>query len=405
MLKASAVLPLAMAGARTDAQEELPAQRRPKLAVILTQYGASSHGVCYCTKFLEGKQFDDHFEEARCDVVAMHLMEVSKDDVGIATAKMHNVPLFPSVATALCLGGDDLAVDGVVVVGEHGTYPLNAKGQQLYPRRELFDQVIGVFREAGRVVPVFNDKHMSWNWRWAKTMWRTVQQMKIPWMAGSSLPYAKFEPLVPLPHGQRLDHIVAIGYGGLESYGFHALETGQRIAECRAGGETGVSSVQVLSGKAVWDAHNAGRWPKEIADAALASLKRPNGKPQDYTSGVHAFEIEYRDGQRMSVLMANGYSQEFAFAYRPTGGEIVAASYFLDPVPRLKHFSATVRALEEMYLSGRSTARSERTYLTTGILAYGVESHFRGDVKLPTPDLNIAYKPMPTPSHWKEVMR
>src|SRR5579859_4353177 len=100
---------------------------RPKLAVILTQYGAQSHGVCYCTKFLEGKQFDDHYEEPRCDVVAIHLKEISTDDVGVATAAKHHVPMYPSVATALCQGGDTLAVDGVVVVGEHGTYPLNAK--------------------------------------------------------------------------------------------------------------------------------------------------------------------------------------------------------------------------------------------------------------------------------------
>ena len=94
-------------------------------------------------------------------------------------------------------------MDGVVIIGEHGTYPLNAKGQQLYPRRELFDQVIGVFRQSGRVVPVFNDKHMSWNWTWAKYMWRTIQDMQIPWMAGSSLPYAKFEPLVPAAASRR----------------------------------------------------------------------------------------------------------------------------------------------------------------------------------------------------------
>ena len=405
-LKAGMAVPAALANERAVGQATAPAVRRPKLAVILTQYGASSHGVCYCTKFLEGKQFDDHFEPPRCDVVAMHLMEVSKDDVGIETAKRHNVPLYPSVATALCQGGDALAVDGVVVVGEHGTYPLNAKGQQLYPRRELFDQVTGVFRQSGRVVPVFNDKHMSWNWSWARYMWSTIQRMKIPWMAGSSLPYAKFEPLVSLPHGERLDHIVAVGYGGIESYGFHALETGQRIAECRAGGETGVRSVQVLSGKAVWEAQSAGRWPRDIAAAAFGSVKQPSGRPEDHTADVHAFDIEYRDGQRMTVIMANGYSQEFAFAYRPRGGgQITAASYLLDPVPRLKHFSATVRALEEMYLSGEPTARSERTYLTTGILAYGVESHYRGGIRLSTPDLNISYHPMPTPEHWREVMR
>ena len=91
---------------------------------------------------------------------------------------------------------------------------------------------------------------------------------------------------------------------------------------------SGVKSVQVLSGQAVWDAHSAGRWPQEIAEAALGAVKQPNGKPQDYTNDVHAFDITYRDGQRMTVLMANGYSQEFAFAYRVKGRpEIVAASY------------------------------------------------------------------------------
>src|SRR5579884_958234 len=262
-LQAGAGASLALA-AKEPGGAEARAEK-PKLAVILTSYGYQSHGVCYCTKFLEGKQFDDHYEPPRCEVVSMHLMEIAKDDVGVETAKRHNVPMYPSVATALCRGGDTLAVDGVVVVGEHGNFPLNAKGQQLYPRREIFDQVIGVFRQSGRVVPVFNDKHMSWNWTWAKYMWRVIQQMRIPWMAGSSLPYAKFEPLAPLPHGEKLDHVVAVGYGGLESYGFHSIETGQRIVECRAGGETGVRSVQVLSGRDVWDAHNAGRWPRDIA--------------------------------------------------------------------------------------------------------------------------------------------
>jgi hypothetical protein len=156
----------------------------------------------------------------------------------------------------------------------------------------------------------------------------------------------------------------------------------------------------------VWEAHRAGRWPREIADAALASVKQPNGKPQDHTADVHAFDIEYRDGQRMTVIMANGYCQEFAFAYRPAaGGDIVAASYLLDPVPRLKHFSATVRAIEEMYLTGKPSFPGERTYLTTGVLAYGVDSHYRGGVKIETPDLNIGYRPPPTPPEWKEVMR
>ena len=66
---------------------------------------------------------------------------------------------------------------------------------------------------------------------------------------------------------------------------------------------------------------------------------------------------------------------------------------------------AGVRALEEMYLSGKPTQPGERTYLTTGILAYGVDSHFRGGMRLETPDLDITYRPVPTPAHWREVMR
>src|SRR5947209_7245261 len=168
------------------------AAQRPKLAVIVNSYGVISHGDCICTKLLEGLQFEDRLDPPRCEVVAMHLVEIAKDDIGRELAEKHGVPLYHSIAAALCRGGDELAVDGVVIIGEHGTWPVNEKGQQMYPRREQFDQVAGVFRQAGRAVPVFNDKHLSWNWAWARHVWRQTRELKIPFMAGSSLPYAPF---------------------------------------------------------------------------------------------------------------------------------------------------------------------------------------------------------------------
>src|SRR5687768_1748467 len=117
----------------------MPASRprpRPRLAVLVTTYGVVSHGDCICTKLLEGLQFEDRLEAPRCQVASMYLMELSKDDIGVGLARKHSVPLHHTVASALCLGGDELAVDGVVIIGEHGTYPTNEKGQQLYPRRE-----------------------------------------------------------------------------------------------------------------------------------------------------------------------------------------------------------------------------------------------------------------------------
>ena len=56
------------------------------------------------------------------------------------------------------------AVDGVLLIGEHGDYPINAKGQQLYPRRRLFAEIVETFRRSGRSVPVYNDKHFSYSW-------------------------------------------------------------------------------------------------------------------------------------------------------------------------------------------------------------------------------------------------
>ena len=36
-----------------------------------------------------------------------------------------------------------VAVDGILAIGEHGDYPINAKGQRLYPRRHFWEQIAG----------------------------------------------------------------------------------------------------------------------------------------------------------------------------------------------------------------------------------------------------------------------
>lgn len=375
---------------------------RPQLAVVLTSYGPTSHGLCICTKLLEGLAFEDHVEPPRCDVVAMHLVQVAADDIGVATAARHGVPLYPSVAEALCRGGDTLAVDGVVIVGEHGDFPRNELGQKLYPRRELFDQVVDVFRASGRVVPVFNDKHLSWNRPWALGMWRTAQELAIPFMAGSSLPYASFEPAVELPGRRRVGHMVAAGYGPVEDYGFHALETAQFVIEQRAGGERGVRRVRCLSGEAVWQAQRAGAWPEAVAEvvtglawdrwAPVRGHDRLQSAPAD--PPLYAFDVEHCDGQRVTVLLVDdGVERAFGFGVEVEGlPGVTAAAYRLDPVPRLTHFSAMVRAMEDMFLTGRPPVPVERTVLTTGVLSYVMESRHLGGVTLDTPDLHIPYR-------------
>src|SRR6185295_5868066 len=168
-----------------------------------------------------------------------------------------------------------LAVDGVVLVGEHGKYPENERGQQLYPRRRFFEETVKAFEKAGRVVPVFNDKHLAARWEDAKWMYEKARAMKIPFMAGSSLPLAWRRPRLEIPLGTPMDDALPVGYGGIEAYGFHALETLQCMVERRKGGEVGVSSVQCLEGKAVWDAMHAGRFSRNLLAAALRRHEPP----------------------------------------------------------------------------------------------------------------------------------
>ena len=102
----------------------------------------------------------------------------------------------------------------MLLIGEHGNYPLNEIGQKQYPRYEFFKQIVDVFREDGRTTPVFNDKHLSWKFEWAKEMVDTSKQLKFPFLAGSSLPVTWRMPAIDMPlrgRGRRDRSCVAIG--------------------------------------------------------------------------------------------------------------------------------------------------------------------------------------------------
>ena len=85
---------------------------------------------------------------------------------------------------AITLAGTELAVDGVVLVGEHGHYLTNLKGQTYYPRWWLYQQIIRIFEQSKRSVPVFNDKHLSTSWDEAKWMFDKSRELNFPLYGG-----------------------------------------------------------------------------------------------------------------------------------------------------------------------------------------------------------------------------
>src|SRR4029453_9674466 len=160
---------------------------------------------------------------------SMFTEQVPKADMSRERAKAHHIPIFRTVQEALTLGGERLAVDGVLLIGEHGDYPMNDKEQKLYPRFEMFLKITDVFRQSGRAVPVFNDKHLSWSWRQAKRMVEISRELHFPMLAGSSSPVAWRVPAVDTPFGIPQKYAVAISYSGLDIYGFHVLEALQAM--------------------------------------------------------------------------------------------------------------------------------------------------------------------------------
>ena len=375
---------------------------RKKISAICTQWFHLSHAHAVVGKFLDGFATDEGFFPPRVDVASLYLDQVTDRDVGVGIAADHGLEIYPSIMDAMTLGGDKLAVDGVLLIGEHGNYAWNEKQQQLYPRKFFMEQICGVMATSGRAVPVFNDKHLSYNWHDAKWMVDRAAELGVPLMAGSSLPVAWRDPWLEYELDTPIEEAVSIGFSGLDIYGFHTLEVLQCMVERRAGGETGVAAVTCLEGDAVWQAGEQGRWSKELAEAACDAIEaKADGTMQQCCENPAVFLIEYHDGLRAAALILNGYVRQLGYAARTprtprNGGQVQAAEFHAQghggEMGQYAHFSYLSLNIEEMFLSGRPTYPVERTLLTTGILEAALTSRYEGHRRLETPWLDVAYR-------------
>ena len=369
----------------------------PKKTVgaVITEYRKLSHADVICSRILEGYTPNNVPVEPRTRIVSMYTDQVPANDLSRAAAAKHGFKIYPSISEALTLGGDKLAVDAVLLVGEHGNYPTNEKGQKMYPRYELFQQIIEVFRRSGRVVPLFSDKHLSYSWDHAKKMYDETREMKIPFMAGSSIPVTVRVPELEIPLGAPLENAVVVGYGDLDAYGFHTLESLQCMVERRAGAEKGIASVEWLEGDAVWRWRNSeqGRWSAPLLDAALSrAVKAKSGRPEDNVKNPVLFRLQYRDGFHAVAYMLNGHVQDWLFATRVKGKpEILSTHFGLKDGRYLVHFDGLVHCIEELFLTGKPVYPVERTLLTTGTLAFLFDSRV-AKKPIETPQLKVEYK-------------
>ena len=360
-----------------------------KIAAIITEYWLGSHADVVVGKYLEGYNQDDRPPYPRSKIVSIFTEHVPARDMSRERAKKYHVPIFRTVRDALTLGGDRLAVDGVLLIGEHGDYPVNEKAQTLYPRFDMFLKITDVFRESKRAVPVFNDKHLSFDWRQAQRMVEISRELHFPMLAGSSVPVAQRIPAVDAPFGVKQKHAVAISYSGLDIYGFHVLEALQCMTERRRGGETGVRAVQCLQNQACWDFIANNGWVSTLFEQALTrSNTRKSGTPQQLVKEPAVFIVDYSDGLKAAAFLMTGLVEDFTIAIDLEGqaSPLTTLMNLQNNRPH-HHFGTLVKNIEEMFETGRPPYPVERTMLTSGILDFGLESRFRGYIKLDTPQL------------------
>jgi len=380
---------------------------RKKIAIIATVWTYLSHAQHMGDRFLVGYPRDGRWHKPPIDVVSLYVDQHPEGDLSTARAAEHGFTVYPSIAEALCLGGDRLAVDGVVIIAEHGDYPRNDKGQILYPRYEFFQQVVKVFEKSGRSVPVYNDKHLSYSAEKAAKMVADSKRLKFPFLAGSSLPVTWRLPPVEVPYGAVIDEALMIGVGGSDPMDYHALEALQCMVERRKGGETGVKSVQLLDGDAVWKAAEEGVWSNRLLEAALSrsdslqGLTDLDSRPQDLAHNGQlprlvphpaAYLVERNDGLKTTLLMLNGALTDYNFACRLHDGTILSTQFFLPPTPNVTYSARLVSQIEDMLMSGQAPYPVERTQIASAMLDRLLDSRLHGSRRLQTPELDITYQ-------------
>ena len=391
------------AGVRPGRAAEPP---RRRLAIITTVWKYLSHAQHMGDRFLIGYPRDGRWHRPAFDVVSLYVDQRPDGDLSAQRSREHGFEIYPSIAEALRCGTNRLAVDGVLIIAEHGEYPVNERGQILYPRFEFFEQVVRVFDQDGRTAPVFNDKHLSYSGAKAAQMVEHSRRLKFPFLAGSSLPVTWRLPAVEIPLGTELDEALMVGVGGSDPMDYHALEAMQCMIERRRGGETGVRSVQLIEGDAVWKAGDDGLWSWSLLEAALSrsdSLQgdsdldsRPqnlarNGQLPRLVPNPSAYLVERNDGLKTALLMLNGALQDFCFATRLKSGDVVSTQFFLPPTPNVTYSACLMRQVEDMFTTGRAPYPVERTQVVSAMLERCLESRVDGHRRIETPELAIRY--------------
>jgi hypothetical protein len=375
-------------------------QNKVRIAFCTTYWAATnSHADWISTKLLDGYWWNGAHTESRVEIVSVYIHQIELSGLGVKICKAKNIPIFKTVGEALTLGGSELAVEGVVIVGEHGVFPSNMKGQWLLPRWLIYSQVMRVFERSKRSVPVFNDKHFSYDWNEAKWMFNKSRELNFPLTGGSGVPTYYRVPEIELDHNTPLKASIVVGSAPDEGALFHCVDTLQAFVEMRKGGETGVKAIQYIKGPDSWKWTERNPWAGNLLESLRKKL---NLKPGYYSElpRMNVSVIEYNDGTKAAIYHVSipewHFVGEIEGKSEPT---IISMVGFPGPFSQYHAFNGQPHWITEMMVTKKEPFNAERLLLSTGILSNLMDSSWENGVysvigrRVETPFLNMSYVP------------
>jgi hypothetical protein len=374
-------------------------QKRPRIACLVTFWGApGSHADWIITKLMDGYWWQGAHTPSRVDVVSVYIHQFDTSGLGQKICKSKGIPIFKTASEAITLGEKELAVDGVVIVGEHGNYPTDLKGHWLLPRWWIYQQVISVFEQSKRSVPVFNDKHLSYNWDDARWMFDKSRELGFPLTGGSSIPYYFRKPEIELAIDTPIKNSIVVGGASDEGAIFHCVDVLQAFADRRKGGETGVESVQSVRGPETWKWVEHNTWAGKLLDSVAKSFDMKQGIFQEDTQ-ANICIVNYNDGTKAAVI--SGRDVGWTYAGDIEGQKepvIVSMLGWPGPYSQYHASNALPHWITEMMVTGKEPYNAERLLLSTGIVNNYMESNWENGRYSPvgrrieTPFMNMTYR-------------
>jgi hypothetical protein len=436
------------------------------VAAVVAEYWHRSHADGIVSKLLDGYEVMWLPVQPHVELDALYVDFPGPHDVSRERTAPYNVSIYSTIRDTLTRGGRGLA-DGVVLIGEHGgpragrTFEWDERGMIKDDRRSFFEETVRVFDDLGRVAPIFHDGRLGSSWRDASWLYQTARDLQIPVLATGGMPFGFRSPPLELKPGSSVEEAVAVVSTPKDLGQYNLLEVAASLLERRRGHETGVASVQYLSGEAFWEAWDSGEcWSRALQEAVLDLMPHADASPRDFferrkerapveskaalvpgAPHVHvagepyvlnteqlarltshdtvrrappvgseeAILIEYRDGLRFSVLALNGYIKtgyvmpHRGIALRVAGMRApLATTVYNHPIDRPMAWchDHVAFVVDEFLLTGRTPIPLERALLVTGIADAALTSRYLGGVRLETPHLAIEYAgPGPTTPH------